>query len=405
MQAEDPPSIKLCDFGISRQHSFASTFTNTESKTTSYAAPEVFGFDTSKQGNRVDARVDIWALGCVTAELVTGCKFFEGASCIELFSRSASNRQTMLGILDGKISTDGADFVSQLLQPDPRNRPDARTALEMPWIRGNNATSTGNTAAAPRTVQAGGGLKNGTTLMHNAASHGDIETMDWLRGLGQEIGVKDDFGATPMHYAALQGQVAMIDHLRGIGQDIGAKDIYGRTPMHYATLKGQLAMVDHLRGLGQDVSTSDIDGKTPIHEAIEIGQIARVDHLRRLDQDISVKDSYGRTLMHYAAKTGQIAVVDRLRGLGQDVSVSDINGKTPMHLAAEMGQIAMVDHLYRLGQDVRVKDCDGCTPLYYADRCGQSTMANHLISLASDAAASSERPTFFSKLFRRDTKT
>ena len=116
MSSKDPPSIKICDFGISKRHNDALNFTNTDSKTSFYAAPEVLRLDTSKKDDYVDNKVDMWALGCVIAELVTGKVLFGEISSTETFCRSLRERESVLGELGSKLSTEGMAFVRELLQ-------------------------------------------------------------------------------------------------------------------------------------------------------------------------------------------------------------------------------------------------------------------------------------------------
>ena len=150
MTAKDPPSIKVCDFGVSKQHSDALIFTNTDSKTLSYAAPERLRLDTSRDDDHVDCKVDLWALGCVIAELVTGRVLFENGTSIDTFCRSLHTRKATLSILDNELSTEGTAFIRELLQPNPESRPSARTALEMSWLCNTSARLTPPTAPKAR---------------------------------------------------------------------------------------------------------------------------------------------------------------------------------------------------------------------------------------------------------------
>ncbi len=65
-------NIKIGDFGISRQLSNSSKYTNSSTGTKNYMAPEVIN------GEKYNKKVDIWGLGCIIYELLTLKVCFEG---------------------------------------------------------------------------------------------------------------------------------------------------------------------------------------------------------------------------------------------------------------------------------------------------------------------------------------
>jgi serine/threonine protein kinase len=78
-------SIKVLDFGISKQRTAEAinfTGTNVVLGTLSYMSPEQM-----KQSKLVNARSDIWSIGVVLYELVTGKLPFPGESILEIFNR------------------------------------------------------------------------------------------------------------------------------------------------------------------------------------------------------------------------------------------------------------------------------------------------------------------------------
>ncbi|EGR33065.1 protein kinase domain protein [Ichthyophthirius multifiliis] len=62
--------LKLGDFGIGKQ----SEQTQSKIGTVCYMAPEMV----EKIDNKYNKKIDIWALGCILLELLTGKKFFNG---------------------------------------------------------------------------------------------------------------------------------------------------------------------------------------------------------------------------------------------------------------------------------------------------------------------------------------
>ena len=171
LTSADATAVKIIDFGLScfetdhiHSHSFGSLF---------YSAPEV----------QIDAGygrpIDMWAVGCIVAELCTGKPLFGGKSSeqqlalqtamlgmpptelLELghrselyFERISSGwlplnatqvepgTQPMSMVLGGKMDADALDFVSKCVQWDPAKRITAAQALQHPFITGQHADLT-----------------------------------------------------------------------------------------------------------------------------------------------------------------------------------------------------------------------------------------------------------------------
>lgn len=159
MLIKSDASIKVCDFGLSRaigDMKEADTLTDYIA-TRWYRSPEIlFG------SNRYDVGIDMWAAGCILAELIGGRPLFPGASTMdqlervvaftgmptqdEIDSLNSPMCQTMLSnltfsrprmILEEKLpkaSPEAIDLIKRLCSFDPKKRPSAVDCLDHPYL-------------------------------------------------------------------------------------------------------------------------------------------------------------------------------------------------------------------------------------------------------------------------------
>ncbi|MCX5199077.1 serine/threonine protein kinase [Streptomyces sp. NBC_00249] len=115
----DGGRLKICDFGIARTADSTGglTVTGRVFGTPSYMAPEQW------RGEHVDARCDLYALGCVLFALLTGEPPFPGAEqAVWVLMRRHLDETPP--VLDG-VPPALAELVASLLAKDPAARPDA----------------------------------------------------------------------------------------------------------------------------------------------------------------------------------------------------------------------------------------------------------------------------------------
>jgi cell division cycle 2-like len=156
--AGGPVSVKICDFGLAASMSDQQP-PYEKVDTRRYMAPEVL------LGNRdYDAMVDMWSLGCVMAELLTGTPLFNGAKddseqIVKIFkvlgvpgprTWPAFKTLPLAGTVDvprvrrfnrlrkifprARTSEEGFDVLKRLLSYNIAKRLSATAALRSPWF-------------------------------------------------------------------------------------------------------------------------------------------------------------------------------------------------------------------------------------------------------------------------------
>jgi len=111
--------IKLIDFGIAgdsaaRRLTYAN-FTATLG-TADYISPE------QVKGKRGDGRSDIYAMGVILYEMLTGKQPFTGATPMEVMNDRMLNYPTPPSVLDPTISPQLQEVIYRALERDPKNR-------------------------------------------------------------------------------------------------------------------------------------------------------------------------------------------------------------------------------------------------------------------------------------------
>jgi serine/threonine-protein kinase len=112
--------IKVVDFGLARNTSLAQTMTADSSVilgSVSYLSPE------QVQRGIADARSDIYAVGIVIFEMLTGNKPFDGESAIQIAYKHVNERIPALSESNPAISSKFSDLIYKATSPNPDDRP------------------------------------------------------------------------------------------------------------------------------------------------------------------------------------------------------------------------------------------------------------------------------------------
>ena len=120
----DQEEVKILDFGIARTHDDTNlTRTGATPGTPAYMAPE------QARGEEADPRSDLWSLGILLYEMLTGAKPFHGANHLATLRSIVDEDPKPLAERCPDVPEDLRDVVLRLLQKNPEAR--YQTAMEV----------------------------------------------------------------------------------------------------------------------------------------------------------------------------------------------------------------------------------------------------------------------------------
>lgn len=217
---------------------------------------------------------------------------------------------------------------------------------------------------------------NGSSALHVAASHGNVEFIKELIRAGVDKYSQDDTGKTPIEYA--KHRVAR-HALSTLGEAIAYACKTGRS---------RETKYEYLVECGDNInSRSGPSLRSPLHVATEGGALKICKFLLNAGADVSLCDVQMFTSMHLAASGGSqehIEIAEELFVAGADVNATSSLGHTPLHMAAvwagsnednpsntagamDAGD-AMVTWIANNGGNLDAVDVEGFTPLLAAAR-------------------------------------
>jgi serine/threonine-protein kinase len=116
--------VKVLDFGLAKLGRGGHTMVNTILGTPRYMSPEQ-----TRSSSEIDARSDIYALGCILFEMITGRRPFEGdlATLIERHQRAIPAR---VRTIVPETAPELDDLIACMLAKDPAKRPQTMTEVQ-----------------------------------------------------------------------------------------------------------------------------------------------------------------------------------------------------------------------------------------------------------------------------------
>ncbi|KAL6831285.1 ankyrin repeat-containing domain protein [Trichoderma sp. SZMC 28015] len=196
---------------------------------------------------------------------------------------------------------------------------------------------------------------DGATILHQVATDGRVEWVDFLLCSGASLEVHTDKGLTPFGRAVWNEKADMAEMLLHRGANLEATDTENWTILHFTAANGKASMVKFLLDHGANLEAKTNKGDTPFGLALW-----------------NEKPEVAKLLLH--------------RGANIEAQLSNL-GDTQLHIVAHKGKIDMGKFLLDYGANIEAKRNDGNTPLYHAISNGKINMANLLLNRGANIDA------------------
>jgi uncharacterized protein len=227
---------------------------------------------------------------------------------------------------------------------------------------------------------------DGTTALHWAVHHNDLDLATRLIRAGANIKARNEFGATPMSEAALGGSASMIEALLRAGADVESPNPDGQTALMVVARTSHLDAARVLLRHGANVNAVEQwRGQTALMWAAAQGQPAMVKELVASGANVNGRSTVnnwqrqvtaepraiyrpagGLTPLLYAAREGCVECARVLADAGADLNLADPEGISPLLMAVTNGHFDLAAFLIKRGASPNRRDFWGRAPLYAA---------------------------------------
>lgn len=215
-----------------------------------------------------------------------------------------------------------------------------------------------------------------------------------------DVNVPQPDGTTALHWAAYHDDLELANQLIATGANVLTANRYGMTPLSLACTNGNAAMVERFLKAGADPNASLPGGETMLMTAARTGKVDAVRALLARGADVHAKEiRRGQTAIMWAAADGHVEVIEELIKAGADFRAPLESGYTPLLFAVRQGHIGAAKALLDAGADVNevVKVAvppklpegerpirSGTTPLHLAVANAHFELASMLLDAGAD---------------------
>ena len=404
---------KLADFGLSVEGSSKTNRLTTSAKgTPGYRSPELLDFVPGESAQHTN-RVDIWAMGCILYQLVTGTQLFISDSAVVYYVYSAKSLEVPLdNTFDADSTQTITKYIVDMLQVKPGERPSAAT-LSMEFNRHlilarqraglsdvltvaeteEPIPETSTALQKPRVVAASTDLPpidlpvttqtvpmttplreqdslapedskiHGQTLpphliglsLQGEAGEGNLENVKALINAGADVNAREQFFGRALVAASYNGHKAVVEFLLENGADVNLQDGYYANALQAAAYKGFQGVVELLLEKGADVNAQGGQYGNALQAASCYGHEAVVRLLLEKGADVNAQGGQYGNALQAASCYGHEAVVRLLLEKDADVNAQEGPYGNALQAASCYGHEAVVRLLLEKGADVNAE--------------------------------------------------
>jgi ankyrin repeat protein len=186
-----------------------------------------------------------------------------------------------------------------------------------------------------------------------AAKNSDNVAIQALLPQHVDLNAADPDGSTALHWAVRHDDLETANLLLSSGANVKAANRYGVTPLSLACVNGNAAMIESLLKAGADPNVALPGGETPLMTAARTGKVDAVKVLLSHGADVNFAESQrGQTALMWAAAEGNTATVEMLVEHGADMHARTKGGLTPLLFAVREGRMDTVRAMLKSGADV-----------------------------------------------------
>ena len=247
---------------------------------------------------------------------------------------------------------------------------------------------------------------DGTTALHWASYHDDLESADLLIRAGAKVNAVTDLGATALWAASQNGSSAMVRRLLEAGANPNLALLSGETPVMVAARGGYAEVLEQLLAKGANPNAHGTRGQTALMWGASQGHPEAVKALLAHHADLSLRSDVwsevmavpphgylpynkaiphgGETALMFAARVGDLESAKLLVAAGANVNDADAWGVSATTLAAHSGFTDLVLFLLDKGANTNLAD-SGFTALHEAVMRRDEKMVAALLDHGADA--------------------
>jgi ankyrin repeat protein len=201
-----------------------------------------------------------------------------------------------------------------------------------------------------------------------------------------DVNQRSPDGTSALHWAVYHNDVELVEKLISAGANVKTANDYGATPMSEAAVIGNPKVLRALLGAGADVESANADGQTALMVIARTSNVEAAKLLLRKRANVNARETWrGQTPLMWAAAEGQPAMVKLLVEHGAEVDArSNVNqwerqvtaeprmqarpsgGFTPLLYAARKGCTECARLLLKAGADKNLTDPDGVSAMLLA---------------------------------------